>query len=273
MLKHSITGALAIFSVFAAGAQNNFTEDTDGLGIPMVFIEETTFIMGATEEQGDDKEDDENLHSVTISPFFIGATEITQGQWKKVMGTSLRDMFDKIKPDHEFGRYGEGDNLPMYYVTWNDASDFCRRLSEITGLNYRLPTESEWELAARGGSGKTTKYAGSDEIDAVGWHVDNSDMDRTNKGNPVAHPVATLPANAIGLHDMSGNVCEWVADYYSPYPKEETTDPLGKDFNGDRVYRGGAFRSSKNYCRISFRNSNAPDYASEAIGFRVVCEP
>ena len=157
MLKHSITCALAIFSVFAAGAQNNFTEDTDGLGIPMVFIEETTFIMGATEEQGDDKEDDENLHSVTISPFFIGATEITQGQWKKVMGTSLRYILYKIMPDHEFGHYCEGYNLPMYYVTWNDASDFCRRLSEITGQNYRLPTETESELPPPPPIAKTTK--------------------------------------------------------------------------------------------------------------------
>lgn len=273
-MKKTLTIVALALCTISASAQNNFTEDTDGLNIPMVFIEETTFLMGGTEEQGSDKEDDEKVHKVTVSPFFIGATEITQAQWKKVMGTSLRDMFDKLKPDHDFGRYGEGDNLPMYYVTWHDATNFCRKLSEITGLNYRLPTEAEWELAARGGSANATKYSGSNEIDAVGWYVDNADMDMTNKGNPVVHPVATMPANALGLHDMSGNVCEWVIDYYAPYTKEaEVTDPIGVDYNGDRVYRGGAFRSSKNYCRTTFRNSNSAEYASEAIGFRVVCEP
>ncbi len=274
MIKQTLTAIATALSVLSVSAQNNFTETTDSLDIPMVFIEETTFMMGGTEEQNPDIEDDEKPHKVTVSPFFIAATEITQKQWEKVMGTTLRDMYGKLAPDHDFGRYGQGGNLPMYYVTWDDAVDFCRKLSEITGLNYRLPTEAEWELAARGGTGNQTKYSGADNIDAVCWYVDNSDLDKTNKGNPVAHPVATMPANRLGIHDMSGNVCEWVADFYSPYTEEvHVTDPVGKDYNGDRVYRGGAFRSSKNYCRTSFRNSNSPDYASEAIGFRVVCEP
>lgn len=271
--KISLLLALAAFFVPRAAAQNNFLESTDGLDIPMVFIDQTTFKMGGTPEHGADSEDDETVHEVTLSPYFIGATEITQGQWRKVMGTTLEDMYRKAAPDHDFGRYGVGDDKPMYYVNWQDAVDFCRKLSAITGLSYRLPTESEWELAARGGSSPSGKYSGSDELDEVGWYVDNADMDRFNKGNPECHPVAGKAPNSLGIYDMSGNICEWVGCLYSPYPKTASVDPQGKPYNGDRVYRGGSFRSSKNYCRTAFRNSNSPSYASEAIGFRVALEP
>lgn len=264
----------------AASAQNsdsdttriaNYMEDTAGLNIPMVFIDQATFQMGATPDQGNG-EDDEKVHTVTISPFYIGATEITQAQWEKVMGSTLEDMHRKNNQDHEFGKYGVGPDRPMYYVSWNDATNFCRKLSALTGLTYRLPTESEWELAARGGETGSTKFAGSDNLDEVGWYVDNADMDRFNKGNPESHPVTTLAPNRTGLFDMSGNVCEWCYDLYSPYPNAHVTDPVGTPHNGDRVYRGGSFRSSNDYCRVAFRNSNSPSFASEAIGFRVVCE-
>ncbi len=273
MKRYILTFAAIATSLTATLAQSNFTEKAAGVDIPMVFVGETTFNMGGSEEQGSDTEDDEKLHQVTISSFYIGATEITQSQWEKVMGTSLRDMYDRARPSHDFGKYGVGENRPMYYVSWQDAVDFCRRLSSLTGRNYRLPTESEWELAARAGKSGGTKYAGSDNIDEVGWYVDNADMDRFNKGNPESHPVATRLPNPLDIYDMSGNVNEWVQDYYAPYSNEPATDPVGARYNDDRVYRGGAFLSSKNYCRVSFRNSNSPDLASESIGFRVVCEP
>jgi len=274
----------AILTLFIAtlssGAQEvkvaNYLEDTNGLNIPMIYIDATTFEMGGTPEQGS-VEDDETVHTVTISPFYIGATEVTQRQWEAVMGTSLEDMYRKLSPDHDFGKYGVGPERPMYYVNWHDATAFCRKLSAITGLTYRLPTESEWELAARGGQysspDSNTRYAGSDTLDVVAWYVDNADMDRFNKGNPETHPVSTRRANKAGIFDMSGNVCEWVYDLYSPYPSKPATDPVGLPYNDDRCYRGGAFRSNKDYCRISFRNSNAPSFACEYIGFRVVCEP
>lgn len=264
---------LLTVSYISARSSADYLERTDSLDIPMVFINGATFEMGGSAEQGSDAEDDEKIHTVTISPFYIGATEITQAQWEKVMGTSLRDIYDRIAPSHDFERYGVGPDRPIYYVSWDDATAFCRKLSALTGLNYRLPTESEWELAARGGQTGGTKFAGSDTLDIVGWYVDNADMDRFNRGNPESHPVATLAPNAAGLYDMSGNVCEWVYDLYSPYPTEPATDPVGVMYNGDRIYRGGAFRSSGNYCRVSFRNSNSPTYVSETIGFRVVCEP
>ncbi|MCM1348452.1 MAG: formylglycine-generating enzyme family protein [Firmicutes bacterium] len=279
----------SIFNIICAGAllgafwQNasaaeyelaNFMETTDGLNIPMVYVDHTTFQMGATPEQ-ENPEDDELVHTVTISPFYIGATEITQAQWEKVMGTSLEDMYNKYKPALEYGKHGVGPDRPMYYVSWNDATDFCRKLSALTGLIYRLPTEAEWELAARGGCTGNTNFAGSNNLDSVAWYVDNADMDRFNRGNPESHPVTTLSPNAIGIFDMSGNVCEWCYDYYAPYPTVETTDPVGvhQPSLDDRVYRGGSFRSNKGYCRVAFRNSNSADYASEFLGFRVVCEP
>lgn len=280
-MKRISTPILLILVFWTAAAARdsrtfNYLEDTSGLNIPMVFIDATTFEMGATPEQGA-TEDDERLHTVSISPFYIGATEITQKQWRDVMGTSLEDMYRKLAPDHEYGRYGVGDDRPMYYVSWHDAVAFCRKLSVLTGLNYRLPTESEWELAARGGdlapTIAATRYAGSDTLDLVGWYVDNADMDRFNKGNPETHPVSTRRANAAGIFDMSGNVCEWVIDLYSPYPTTPVTDPIGVPHNGDRCYRGGAFRSNSNYCRTAFRNSNDPGFACEYIGFRIVCQP
>ena len=270
---------LSLGAVIALKAQDgkvaNFLEDTNGLNIPMVYIDATTFEMGATPEQGT-AEDDETVHTVSISPFYIGATEVTQKQWHDVMGTSLEDMYRKLAPEHDFGKYGVGDDRPMYYVNWHDATAFCRKLSALTGLTYRLPTESEWELAARGGhlsGNEATRYAGSDTLDVVGWYVDNADMDRFNKGNPETHPVSTRRANTAGIFDMSGNVCEWVYDLYSPYPTAPTTDPVGVPHNGDRCYRGGAFRSNSDYCRTAFRNSNDPSFACEYIGFRIVCEP
>lgn len=266
-------------AALSASAQNhegttvaNYLETTDSLNIPMVYVEQTTFEMGGTPEQGQ-VENDEIVHTVTVSPFYIGATEITQAQWEKVMGTSLREQYDKHKPAVEYGKHGVGPDRPMYFVDWNEATAFCRKLSALTGLNYRLPTESEWELAARAGGKKPFRYAGSDDLDSVGWYVDNADMDRFNRGNPESHPVTTLAPNSLGIFDMSGNVCEWCYDFYAPYPTEPTTDPSGRPHNGDRVYRGGSFRSNKDYSRVAFRNSNSPSYASEFLGFRVVCEP
>lgn len=271
ILTAALSAAAAGASASTPAATANFIETTQGLDIPMVFIGETTFHMGGTPDQGQ-PEDDETVHTVTLSPFYIAATEITQSQWEKVMGTTIGQM--KEKAGGATRSYGEGPDHPMYYVSWNDAILFCRRLSALTGLNYRLPTEAEWELAARGGSETPqTKFAGSDNLDDVGWHVDNADVDRFNKGNPDSHPVTTLAPNRLGIFDMSGNVCEWVLDFYSPYPDTPAVDPVGRPYNGDRVYRGGAFRSSKDYCRVAFRNSNSPTFASEITGFRVVCEP
>lgn len=241
---------------------NSYVEDALGLNMKMIYVEGGEFLMGATSEQGSDAYDDErNVRRIRLDSYYIGECEVTQVQWTKVMGTSIQQQASKAG----FSDFrGIGPDYPMYYVSWEEAQAFCQELSRITGRTYLLPTEAQWEYAARGGKKNDgTKYSGSWSIDAVAWYDGNSGRS--------THPVKGKRANGLGLYDMSGNVWEWCADWYSSsYNTNETNNPVGASSGSDRVLRGGSWGNSARNCRVSFRGSDGPGYRYYSYGFRVV---
>ena len=202
-------------------------------GFDMVFVKGGTFTMGATSEQGSDAYDTEKpTHSVTLSDFYIGKYEVTQAQWKAVMGSNPS--------------YFKGDNLPVETVSWNDIQTFIQKLNAKSGKKYRLPTEAEWEYAARGGNqSRGYKYSGSNDIGSVAWYKDNS--------NRTTHPVGQKQPNELGIYDMSGNVYEWCSDWYGSYSSSSQTNPTGPSSGSRRVPRGGSWTDIAWPCRVSFR--------------------
>ena len=237
-----------------------YTETVSGLSFDMVYVEGGTFRMGGTEEQGEDAWADEKpVHSVTLSDYYIGKFEVTQGLWKAVMGTGVEEQMEKTG---ESDLYGVGDDYPMYYVSWDEAQEFVSKLSELTGKKYVLPTEAQWEYAARGGvKSRGYKYSGSNTIDDVAWYDGNSGF--------AAHPVGTKLPNELGIYDMSGNVWEWCSDWYSDYSDVSQTDPTGPSSGSIRVYRGGGWHDDAWYCRVSFRDGDLPGGRYGDLGFRV----
>ncbi|MBO5235459.1 MAG: formylglycine-generating enzyme family protein [Alistipes sp.] len=221
----------------------------------MVFVKGGTFTMGATPEQGKDADSDEKpAHSVTVSDFYIGKYEVTQAQWEAVMGEN---------PSHY-----KGENRPVEKVSWNDIQEFIEKLNSKTGKKYRLPTEAEWEYAARGGNqSKGYKYSGSDNIDEVAWYDTNS-ASRT-------HIVGQKKPNELGLYDMTGNVWEGCSDWYwHKYYKNALSDnPLGPATGTYRVDRGGGWNLSAWGCRVSNRSYGSPSAVDNGCGFRLVCQP
>jgi len=235
----------------------------------MVYVEGGTFRMGSN--QGKDRE--KNAHQVTLSSFYIGKYEITQAQWEEVMGTSF--SLQKTKGDEANGAgnpiydgrpsiIGEGDGYPMYYVSWEGAQEFIRRLNEVTGKQFRLPTEAEWEYAAHGGNkSKEYKYIGGNNRNDVAWNYDNSKNS--------THPVGTKQPNELGIYDMSGNVWEWCSDWYGNYNKNAITSPQGPLTGSERVRRGGCFSSIWDGPLTStYRSHIAPNNMFD-IGFRLAC--
>jgi formylglycine-generating enzyme required for sulfatase activity len=217
--------------------------------IEMVFVQGDTFTMGCTSEQGSDcYKWEKPSHSVPVSSFSIGKYEVTQAQWKAVMGSNPS--------------YSKGDNLPVEDVSWNDVQEFIKKLNSQTGKNYRLPTEAEWEYAARGGSkSKGYKYSGSNDIDNVAWFGENS--------GSTTHPVGTKQPNELGIYDMSGNVLEWCSDWYGTYSASAQQNPMGASSGSDRVYRGGSWRDLASGCRVAFRFTDAPGNSGDDLGFRL----
>jgi formylglycine-generating enzyme required for sulfatase activity len=227
----------------------------------MIWVEGGEFMMGCTSEQSDCDEDEQNVRRVTVDGFYIGMLEVTQSQWEKVMGTSVYQQKSKANGN---STYGVGPDYPMYYVSWDEVTEFCRLLSNKTGKIYTLPTEAQWEYAARGGKkADGTKYAGSNMIDAVAWYTDNSGSS--------THPCGTKRANALGIYDMSGNVWEWCKDWYSSsYISYDTNNPTGASSGSHRVNRGGSWGSSATICRVADRNYYSPGSRYYILGFRVV---
>lgn len=230
---------------------NNQTFTVNGVQFTMVAVEGGTFTMGATSEQDSDAWDDEKpAHKVTLSDYYIGQTEVTQALWEAVMGGN---------PSRRVG-----DNLPVEQVSWNDCQVFIQKLNQLTGKQFRLPTEAEWEYAARGGrKSRGYKYAGGNNIGSVAWYDDNS-------GNEM-HPVATKQANELGIYDMSGNVWEWCSDWYGDYTSSSQSDPQGPSSGSDRVGRGGGYGSIAGVCRVSCRNIYAPGCRFDFLGLRLSC--
>ena len=216
----------------------------------MVYVSSGTFTMGGTSEQGSDAYDDEKpTHNVTLSSYYICKYEVTQALWRAVMGSNPSNF--------------KGDNLPVENVSWNDCQTFINRLNSYTGRNFRLPTEAEWEFAARGGNySRHYKYSGSNYIGDVAWYDDNS-------GNRT-HPVGTKQPNELGLYDMSGNVYEWCSDWYGSYSSYSQSDPTGPNSGSDRVDRGGSWYDFARFCRSSFRDFDSPGCSFNYLGLRLV---
>ena len=243
----------------------------------MVKVEGGTFTMGATAEQGSDYDRDElPTHQVTLSDYYIGKYEVTQQLWEYVMsysgtcadGSSMRayasDVWLGSDPSSD---YGVGDYYPAYYVSYNDIVNiFLPRLNKITGKTFRLPTEAEWEFAARGGKqSKGYKYSGSDNAKNIAWYEKNS--------GSKPHQVGTKEPNELGIYDMSGNVGEWCGDWYGRYSSSAQTNPTGPSSGSARVLRGGSWYYLARHCRVSFRTCNYPSGRSDFSGFRVVLVP
>jgi len=162
--------------------------------------------------------------------------------------------------------YGVGDNYPMYYVNWLDAQEFCKKLSEITGKRYTLPTEAQWEYAARGGNkSQGYKYSGSDTIGNAAWYADNS--------GSLSHSVKQKQPNELGLYDMSGNVYEWCSDWHDSYSWNSQTNPTGPLYGNLRVLRGGSWGGNEMGSRVSSRGCDYPSFRGSTYGFRVVVLP
>ena len=240
-----------------------YTETAYGLNLRMVYVEGGTFTMGCTGEQGGECENDESpSRQTTVGSFYMGMLEVTQGQWEKVMGTTIYQQANKAGGS----TYGTGPDYPMYYVSWEEAKEFCMRLSQQTGRTYRLPTEAEWEYAARGGKrAEGSKYSGGWSVGDVAWYDGNSGKS--------THVCGTKRANVLGLYDMSGNVWEWCEDFYGPYLSYDTDNPRGASSGSNRLNRGGGWNCYARYCRVSYRCYFAPSNRGNNLGFRVVLVP
>ncbi|MBO5747745.1 MAG: SUMF1/EgtB/PvdO family nonheme iron enzyme [Muribaculaceae bacterium] len=215
----------------------------------MVSVEGGTFTMGATSEQGSEADSDEKpTHKVTLSDYMIAKTEVTQELWQAVLGSNPSEL--------------KGDKLPVECVSWNDCQEFIKKLNSLTGLNFRLPTEAEWEYAARGGNkSKGCKYSGSNDIGSVAWYEGNS--------SSKTHTVATKSPNELGIYDMSGNVWEWCSDWYGDYSSSSQTNPKGPSSGSYRVIRGGSWDDIAGDWRVSDRYFNDPDGRVNALGLRL----
>ncbi|WP_444332151.1 formylglycine-generating enzyme family protein, partial [Odoribacter laneus] len=217
----------------------------------MVKVDGGRFQMGGTPEQGSDADDWEKpVHEVTLSDYYMGKYEVRQSEWEAVMGNNPS--------------YFKGADLPVEQVSWEDCHKFIRRLNALTGLSFKLPTEAQWEYAARGGRlSKGYKYSGSNNLGEVGWYWSNS-------GN-CTHRVGEKQPNELGLYDMSGNVWEWCEDWYGGYSVTSQRDPSGATSGSRRVNRGGCWINVARSCRVSYRNYIMPDDRGDYLGFRLVC--
>ena len=217
-----------------------------GVEFKMIKVEGGTFSMGATSEQG--RYDDEKpVHSVTLSDYYIGETEVTQELWEAVMGSYP-------------SRFIGDDQRPVERVSWYDCQEFIEKLNSLTGKKFRLPTEAEWEYAARGGKySRGYRYSGSNNAYEVAWY----------DGNSGTHPVKTKKANELGLYDMSGNVWEWCNDWYGGYQSYSQTNPTGPSKGVYCVIRGGSWYDDDRSVRVSLRYRNTPVYRSYFTGLRL----
>ena len=217
----------------------------NGVAFEMINVEGGTFQMGNTEPDAD--YDEKLIHSVSLCDYSIGKTQVTQALWKAVMGSNPSEI--------------KGENLPVECVSWYDCQEFIRKLNVLTGKTFRLPTEAEWEFAARGGNkSKGYKYSGSDNIDDVAWYWDNS--------GKTTHAVATKMPNELGIYDMSGNVWERCYDWHGNYSIDSQTNPTGPEYGFYRICRGGSYASSAT--SSSMRCLGTPDMGHQYSGLRLV---
>jgi formylglycine-generating enzyme required for sulfatase activity len=215
-----------------------------------VLIPAGTFQMGSNDSDAFD--DEKPVHTVRITqPFYLGKYEVTQGQWQVVMGSNP-------------SKFTSDPNRPVENVSWEDVQEFIRRLNAREGgTTYRLPTEAEWEYAARAGT--TTRWSFGDDASQLGRYARHDG----NAGGPT-HPVGQLQPNPWGLYDMHGNVWEWVQDWYGKYTSGTAVDPTGPSSGSRRVNRGASWCNAARVCRSAVRNGDAPDYRRGNLGFRLL---
>lgn len=234
----------------------------------MVFVEGGTFQMGSSVK------DEKPVHPVTVSDFYIGEFEVTQALWIEMMGTNGVPLYDQdnTPPKSKTGQVqsiGFGANYPIFNIKYSDAVEFCRLLNQRfygqlpTGYSFALPTEAEWEYAAKGGNmTNNNNYSGSNNLWEVGWFCKNNCA--------CAQTVGLMKPNELGIYDMCGNVCEWCADWYGNYNPFAQTNPTGPLSGWKRVRRGGCWADNEESCRVTKRDSNTPDWHDNRIGFRIV---
>ena len=248
----------------AMGGIKTETFTVNGVPFTMVTVKGGKFTMGATDVQGGGVNDKETpAHQVTVSTFSIGQTEVTQALWLAVMGTN---------PSHFTSAHGYTDDLqrPVEGVSWDDCRIFTSRLNRITGKQFRLPTEAEWEYAARGGSlSQGYLYAGSNDLNEIAWFCDNIPSHTSETAGYGTQPVAAKFPNELGLYDMSGNVWEWCFDRFGPYSKKSQKNPVGPKSGASRVNRGGSWLETAGSCRVSGRYDCVPAYLSNDLGLRL----
>ena len=252
----SLSGVLTTHTSSSVSSGSSLTGNTitipvkDGISIDMIRVEAGTFTMGATAEMKNPNDDEKPTHRVTLTnDYYIGKYEVTQALWQAVMG----------KKTSKFKWY----NLPVEQVSWDACQKFISKLNRITGKTFRLPTEAEWEYAARGGNkSRGYQYSGSNNLSDVAWYGDNS-------GNKT-HAVGTKQPNELGIYDMSGNVREWCQDWYGVYSSSSQVNPTGANSGSYRVFRGSSWLGSAWGCRSCFRSYNSPDYRGSDLGLRLV---
>ena len=237
-------------------AENVETFDVNGVTFNMVKVEGGTFLMGDTLELFDFGfgGDERPVHEVTLSDYYIGETEVTQALWQAVMGSNPSE-------------FKGNDLLPVECVSWDDCQEFIAKLNTLTGRQFRLPTEAQWEYAARGGNrSEGYIFSGRDNLDDVGWYCDNADLFVDDRG---LRQVATKAPNELGLYDMSGNVYEWCQDWLGEYGKYAQTNPTGPSWGTYRVVRGGDWRSLTEFCLVSYRLGSIPQHGVDVLGLRL----
>jgi serine/threonine protein kinase len=242
---------------------------TDAHGIEFIWVEGGTFEMGSPQNQVN-RENDEIQHRVTLDGYYMAKYPVTQAQWVKVMGSNPAYF------------QANGSDCPVERASWKDCQQFIEKINQQLGCNYRLPTEAEWEFAARGGiKSKGYKYSGSDNIDEVAWYAGNRCVEiekstfigllkKMEKQYLGTHPVGKKKSNELGIYDMSGNVWEWCADWYGDYPTAAQTNPQGPLSGSNRVFRGGGWHSDALHCRSADRFSITPVNRYNFVGFRLV---
>ncbi|WP_052444335.1 SUMF1/EgtB/PvdO family nonheme iron enzyme [Flammeovirga sp. OC4] len=254
-LKHTILFLSSFLIIHLASAQKkkNYTDKAQGVSFDMVFVKGGTFKMG--DKKGDLLLDNGvnpsiPVHEVSIDGFFVGKHEVTQSLWEAVMGKNPSEL--------------KMGNHPVEMVSWNDCQEFLKKLNTLTGENYRLLTEAEWEYVTRGGKKMANTDAASQNIPMRAWISSNTDDHQHQE-------VGTRAANELGIYDLQGNVWEWVNDWYSEtsYKQSTHSNPQGIQNGTTKVYRGGSFMSEALFCRPAYRNFDKPDVKMNFLGLRI----
>lgn len=232
-----------------------------GISFKMIYVAGGSFIMGAESSDNEARDDEKPRHKVVVSDFYLGSCEVTQALWRAVMGSEVSNNGGW---QSELGR---GNKYPVYKVTWNECIVFIDKLNsllsgQLHGKKFCLPTEAEWEYAARGGNkSKGYKYCGSNNLNSIAWYSDNS--------NKKAHQVGQKLPNELGLYDMLGNVWEWCSDWKEYYSNTQQFDPKGPANGSEKIFRGGSCNYQSRFCRISRRSGFSPESIPGFIGLRL----